>query len=149
LTFRRGLLSKFRYKQAKRKDKGVMLTYVKKITSYSDIQMKRLVKEWKDVGLKYREKTRTSTSFERKYKAEDIALLIKTDIAHKTINGKATKEILRRECEVFGKKEYENISNISVSHLYNVRNTSRVYLSATAIINLSTNSTPHTSLSPL
>lgn len=134
-------LISFNYKQLKKKDKGIILKYLKKVTNYSDIQMKRLVREWKDVGLTWYDRKRTNTSFKRKYEAVDIALLIKTDIAHKTINGKATKEILRRECEVFDKKEYENISNISVSHLYNIRNTSQVYLSAEAIKYSKTNPT--------
>lgn len=131
--FINGTLTKLRYKQAKKKDKGVILKYLKKITGYSNVQMKRLVKEWKSVGLKPCGRKRNGSSFERKYKAEDIALLIKTDIAHKTINGNATKEILKRECGKFGRKEYENISSISVSHSYNIRNKSQVYLSSEAI----------------
>jgi len=123
----------FNYKNTKKKDKGVILKYLKKVTGYSDSQVKRLVKEWKEKGLVWYDRKRTGTSFKRKYKALDIALLVQTDFAHKTINGNATKEILKREYAKFGKKEYENISNISVSHLYNIRNKSRVYLSSEAI----------------
>jgi len=49
--------------------------------------------------------------------------LAQADIATGIVHGGATKENLRREYEVFGDVRYENISNISVSHLYNLRQT--------------------------
>lgn len=135
------ILIQFRYKQAKRKTKKIIFRYLSKITNYSHIQMKRLIKEWKEEGLSVKTREKNKNSFQRKYKAEDIALLIKTDIAHKTINGKATKEILKRECGIFKKKEYENISKISVSHIYNLRNNSNQYLSSESIKYSKTNPT--------
>ena len=132
-TFISNTLVTFTYKQVKKKDKSIILKYLKKITDYSDIHMKRLVKEWGDKGLTWSERKRNKSSFKRIYKADDIALLIQTDIVHKTINGRATKEILKREYGVFKKEAYKNISNISVSHLYNLRNKSRQYLSSEGI----------------
>ena len=52
---------------------------------------------------------------------KDFALLAKVDEAHQRLNGPATKWILRREWEVFGKGEYQRLAGISVSHLYNMR----------------------------
>jgi hypothetical protein len=69
-------------------------------------------------------------SFPKRYSTSDIARLIETDNAHGRISGDATKEILRRELEVYGHTAYEMIAQVSVSHLYNLRNTSRQYLSA-------------------
>jgi len=126
-------LVQFNYKKARRKDKKTLFLYLAKITGYSRVQMKRLIKEWKEKGLKARPREKNKTSFQRKYKAEDIALLIKTDIAHKTINGKATKEILKREFGVFKKENYKNICGISSSHIYNIRNNSNQYLSSESI----------------
>ena len=37
------------------------------------------------------------------------------------LNATATHEILRRESEVFGRKEYNHIANVSVSHINNLR----------------------------
>ena len=135
------MLTQFNYKKARRKDKRILFRCLAKITGYSGIQMKRLVKKWKEEGLRARTREKNASSFQRKYKAEDIALLIKTDIAHKTINGKATKEILKREYELFEKEEYGNIANISVSHIYNIRNRSRQYLSSESIKYSKTNPT--------
>jgi transposase InsO family protein len=71
--------------------------------------------------------------FPVKYFASDIAKLIETDVAHECLNGKTTKEIMRREFEIFGKQEYEKISKISVSHLYNVRKHNLQYESSPAL----------------
>jgi hypothetical protein len=54
-----------------------------------------------------------------------VALLIETDKAHSRLSGPATKRILQREYEIFGKKEFENIESISVSHVYNLRKTNQ------------------------
>jgi len=65
----------------------------------------------------------------RKYTSFDIKLLEKTDELHKRLNSMATKEILRREFEVFGCKGYQNIAQISSSHINNLRK-SEVYRSS-------------------
>jgi transposase InsO family protein len=48
-------------------------------------------------------------------------LLAKTDELHMWLSGPATKKIMGREYEVYGHAEFENISLISVAHLYNLR----------------------------
>jgi hypothetical protein len=54
-------------------------------------------------------------------------------VAHGCLNGKTTQDIMRREFEVFGKKEYANIANIPVSHLYNIRNRNSQYENSPAL----------------
>lgn len=66
--------------------------------------------------------------FPKKYTPTDITLLIKTDNAHNRLSGPAVKRILKREYEVFGRKEYQNITQISPAHIYNLRST-RQYIS--------------------
>ena len=58
--------------------------------------------------------------FPRKYTPADVILLAKTDQLHGCLSGPATKKIMEREYEVYGHSEFENISLISVAHLYNV-----------------------------
>jgi len=48
-------------------------------------------------------------------------LLAKTDELHGCLSGPATKKIMEREYEVYGHTKFENISRISVAHLYNLR----------------------------
>ena len=71
--------------------------------------------------------------FVKKYYPSDIKLLIKTDSVHECINGNATKKIMEREFETFGNNKYKNISEISVSHLYNIRKDNRQYNSSEAM----------------
>ena len=47
--------------------------------------------------------------------------LAATDAAHEDLSGPALRRILRRELTLFGRQEYERLSEISVSHLYNLR----------------------------
>ena len=130
--FIRDTLVKLRYTTTKKKDKGIIKKYLRKITGYSPQQIKRLIREWKDNGLIYKKRPR-GKSFQRKYEAKEIALLIKTDSLHRTPNGEAVRKILQREFAVFGNDEYETIANISRSHIYNIRNNSQQYLSSEAI----------------
>ena len=92
-----GLLLKVRYKRISKKEKGIVLEYVHKITKYSKIQLKRFIQVFKRECLRYKEQKHNSESFQTFYTLDDVALLIKTDIAHGCLNGNTTKEILRRE----------------------------------------------------
>jgi hypothetical protein len=60
--------------------------------------------------------------FVSKYTDGDVRLLATVDRAHERLSGPATCCILRREYERFGKPEYARLAQISVSHLYNLRN---------------------------
>lgn len=110
---------RFRYKRLKRKDKKVILLYVKKITGYKKAQVHRLVKRASNGNLVRRKYVRQNPS--TKYNPTDIKLLEQTDELHLRLNSLATKEILRREYEVFGNKEYETVSQVSSSHINNLR----------------------------
>ncbi len=59
--------------------------------------------------------------FPSKYTQKDIALLAKTDELHDYLSGPATKKIMEREWAVYGHMDFKNISQISVAHLYNLR----------------------------
>jgi hypothetical protein len=131
-VFIKEVLVKIRYRKINRKEKIFVLRYLRFLTKYSQTHLKHLIKKWGQGELVFNIQ-RNRRKFPVKYFASDIARLIETDIAHQCLNGKATKEIMRREFEVFGKKEYENIAKISTSHLYNIRNHSRQYESSEAL----------------
>ena len=121
-----------KYTTLARSEKSIVKAFCAKVTGYEEKQLKRLVAKWKKNGLRYTKRKAVGASV-CTYTPEDVALLIKTDILHKTQNGLTTKSILMRECSMFGKTAYQNIANISVSHIYNIRNNSRQYLSSEAI----------------
>jgi len=122
-------LVRLRYDRATKKERGIILSYLETMTRLSRDRLKKLAKRRKK-NRKLIVSTDGRHSFPKKYGALDIARLIETDNAHGRISGDATKEIMRREFEVYGKTTYENISKISVSHLYNLRNGSSQYTSS-------------------
>ena len=120
------------YKNLRKKDKSIVKKLLRKVTGYSKQQIKRLLKTWRKKGLVFKKREVGGASV-CVYRPEDISLLIKTDIAHLTPNGNAVQAILRREFFVFGKEEYRTIAGISVSHIYNLRNHKKQYLSSEAV----------------
>ena len=117
----REILVRFDFRNLKKKERGVVRKYIKKISGYSDSQMTRLIKRYFKGKLIWR--TYNKNIFPTKYTPEDIALLVKTDNAHSCLNGWATKKILTREYKEFKKEDYEIIKDISVAHIYNLRRT--------------------------
>lgn len=114
-------LGKFRYfSLRKKKERGIVLSYLVQMTGLSRGHVKRLVKR-KNRNGKILRITSTRHFFPRIYGSEDIARLILTDNAHGRMSGEATKRILERQYEVYGDIRFANIRHISVSHLYNLR----------------------------
>jgi DNA-binding MarR family transcriptional regulator len=75
------------------------------MTGLSMPQVTRLIRQHRQNGY-VKSSRKARRRFPRKYTAADFALLAKVDEAHQRLNGPATKWILRREWEVFGKGEY-------------------------------------------
>ena len=115
-------LNKFSYFKSKKKERGIVRQYIMKMTGLSKSQLTELIARKKKFG-KIFLKTETRHCFPRLYGPTDIALLVETDNSHQRLSGQAAKTIMQREHGIFGKKEYERISNISVSHIYNLRET--------------------------
>lgn len=113
-------LDKFGYFKLRKKDKAAVKNYIKKFTGLSKAQIKRLIAMKRKTGVIIFDQSKRRR-FARKYNAEDVSLLAKTDNLHNRMSGPAIKTIMGRESGVFKKTEYENIAAISVSHLYNLR----------------------------
>ncbi|MBL4681904.1 MAG: transposase family protein [Pseudomonadales bacterium] len=118
-----GELAKFSYMTLSKSDKGVVIQYLMKISGYSRQQITRLIKQYKTRG-RLRRRQRTVAGFKTKYTEQDIGLLAEMDKRHETPCGQVIKKLCERANTVFGEDEYANLSEISVSHLYNLRKTS-------------------------
>jgi transposase InsO family protein len=110
------------YFRLRKRDKSVVKQYIMKMTGYSDAQATRLIARKRDT-CEIKPKQGRRHVFPKVYGPQDIALLAKVDKAHQRPNGKAVKKILEREYQVYGKEAYEQISRISASHIYNLRET--------------------------
>ena len=114
------VLTRFRYFQLKKREKGSVRKYIMKMTGISKAQLTRLIFKKTEVG-KVLPSSRGRHTFTTIYTPEDIALLVETDNVHERLSGFATKEIFEREFEKFKKNDYAKLSKISVSHIYNLR----------------------------
>jgi transposase InsO family protein len=119
-----GVLKRFRYPILKKEGKGLIKSYLLKVTGYSRAQLTRLISLYLKSG-KIRTAKYQRHRFPQRYNAEDVALLAKTDELHGWLSGPATKKILERENEVYGHCEYANIARISVAQIYNLREAKR------------------------
>jgi len=63
--------------------------------------------------------------FAERYTRADIELLASADEARETLSGPATRRILERGRQLYGKQEYTRLTAISVAHLYNLRRSRR------------------------
>ena len=98
--------------------------YIEKMTGLSRAQVTRLIGRYTAKGQVQTTIYRRS-SFPQRYTRADIELLASVDEAHETLSGPATRRILEREVQVYGKQEYARLAGISVAHLYNLRKSQR------------------------
>jgi len=113
-------LVRFDYLSLSKANKGVVVRYLVKVSSYSRQQMTRLIGQYRDTGyIKHRhvcvEKFRT------KYTRDDIVLIVKMDELYDTPCGHTIKKLCERAYIVFNDTRFEQLSQISVSHFYNLR----------------------------
>jgi transposase InsO family protein len=112
------------YQQQGRAARGLLRRYLEKMTGFSRAQVTRLIARYGAQGtvqpVPYRRHR-----FPQRYTRADVELLATVDEAHQTLSGPATRRILQREFQEYGKAEFQRLAAISVAHLYNLRHHSR------------------------
>ncbi|MBU4315630.1 integrase [Patescibacteria group bacterium] len=121
-TFIDETVDRLKYGRLSKKDKRVVICYLKKITGYKKAQLSRLIS--RSVVGELKRKPYRRIYPRRIYTSVDIKLLEKTDELHLRLSEGATHEILRREYELFNHSNFQNISQISHSHITNLRHSS-------------------------
>ena len=116
--FIEGLLKRFRYTQLKRRDKGVVIQFLMKVSGYSRQQLARMIQRYNEKGVLKRYQ-KTVNGFEQYYTDVDIQLLAELDQRHDTPNGFMIKKLCERAYYCFDDLAYERLAHISVSHIYN------------------------------
>ncbi|HZL67215.1 MAG TPA: transposase family protein [Candidatus Limnocylindrales bacterium] len=114
------LLCHHEYPFQKRAAKGLLRAYIEHMTGFSRAQSTRLIGGYVRLG-RIVAKPSGRPRFQRHYTPADIALLATVDEAHERLSGPATRHILKREFEVYGKAEFERLAALSNGHLYNLR----------------------------
>ncbi len=118
--FIRKALVDFVYYTVSLPDKRLLRQYLSKITGYSPSQLSRLISKHRKTG-KIDWKPAKNNGFCQKYSHKDIESLVAIDGRHDRPCGQTIKVLCQRAVEIFGEKEYENLANISVAHIYNLR----------------------------
>jgi transposase InsO family protein len=118
--FIRKTLVKFVYYKASKSEKGLLRQFLTKITGYSKSQLSRLISKHQTTG-KVDWKPAKSNGFNQKYTTKDIEYLVKIDQLHDRPCGQTIKVLCQRAVDVFDEKDYENLADISVAHIYNLR----------------------------
>ena len=117
------ILKRFTYQRIKRREKGVVIRFLQKVSGYSRQQLTRMIHRYIKHGVLVRHQ-KTTSGFERFYKPADIRLLAQLDQRHSTPNGFMVKKLCERAYHDFDDLQYERLSRISVSHIYNLRHSS-------------------------
>jgi hypothetical protein len=118
------LLCHHEYPLQGRRAKGLLRAYVERMTGLSRAQSTRLIGGYVGSG-RIAVKPSNRPCYQRHYTPADIALLAAVDEAHESLSGPATRHILKREFEVYGKSAFERLAKLSNGHLYNLRRTPR------------------------
>lgn len=129
------ILNRFNYFRLNKKSKGTIKDYLIKMTGYSSVQLKRLLAKKRAVGIiSVAVNFGRRRSFPVKYVPADIALLLETDNAHLRLSGPATKKLFERAFSTFQDSRFERLKDISIGHIYNLRE-KRQYQSGALTIN--------------
>ena len=104
--------------------RGLVRRYIEKMTGLSRAQTTRLIARYAASG-RVEATVYRRRRFPQRYTRADIELLASVDEAHETLSGAATRRILEREVQLYGKQEYARLAAISVAHLYNLRRSQR------------------------
>lgn len=118
------LLCHHEYPLQVRRSKGLLRAYVECMTGLSRAQSTRLIGGYVRVG-RVAAKPSGRPRYQRHYTPADIELLAAVDEAHERLSGPATRHILKREFEVYGKAEFQRLAALSNGHLYNLRQSPR------------------------
>jgi transposase InsO family protein len=119
-------IDKVRYFKLKRYNRGTVIRYMAKMTGYSEIQTKRLIKKKKGhAGLELSPDWGKKNTFQKVYTETDIETLVQTDNLHKRPTGQALQRIFKRMFCLFKDEEFVRLQNISLGHIYNLRGTQR------------------------
>jgi transposase InsO family protein len=118
------VLKNQRYSKLRKGERGIVRRFLLRVGGLSRAQTGRLIGQWMaDRQVQVKEPVRRC--FPTRYTAEDVVLLSQVDAAHEDLSGPAVRRILWREYSMFGKNEYERLAGLSVSHLYNLRQSQR------------------------
>lgn len=119
------VLKPHQYRRLKKGQKGIVRSFLAKVTALSRAQVTRLIQRWVETR-RIGRKPAQRPNVPRRYTAADIATLAEVDAAHEDLSGPAVRHLCWRGWEVFADKRFQRLAAISASHIYNLSK-SRTY----------------------
>jgi len=114
-------LQGFHYVRSCRADKGILKSYLERVTGLSRAQVARRIAQFVAQGTIKDQRRLPARAFERRYTAEDIRLLAQMDGWHQSPSGTTLRKLCERAFRVHGDLRFERLAGISNGHLYNLR----------------------------
>jgi len=108
------------YRRLSKGQKGIVRSFLSKVTAVSRAQLTRLIQRWMETR-RIDRKPMQRPRFPRRYTTADIATLAEVDAAHEDLSGPAVRHLCQRGWEVFGEERFQRLAEISASHIYNLR----------------------------
>ncbi len=115
-------LIRFRYIRLTKREKGIVIRFLMKVSGYSRQQVTRLIKQYRKTG-KIRRQQQTVHGFAQRYTNADIRLIATMDEDHNQPCGAIIKKLCERAWHHYHDPAFERLASISVSHIYNLRKT--------------------------
>ena len=115
------VLRRFGYRERSRRERGLLLRYLVKVTGYSPAQMKRLLTQFRTERHLRDRRGPPAKPFAYRYTVADQQSLAELDAVHGTLSGPATRKLAERAFHCFDDARYQRLATISVAHLYNLR----------------------------
>lgn len=117
------ILTQSRYQLEKRGHKSLIRRFLVRCTGYTVSHIDHLISEFKATGRLKRKDRDCETEYTNFYTKADIALLAKVSEAYFHPNGKALKAVLCDMYQIYNDLDFERLSHLSVSRLYDFRKT--------------------------
>jgi transposase InsO family protein len=114
-------LVRHQYASLNRSGKGLVRSYIARMTGLSRAQVTRLITAYGKTG-RVKAAAYQRSKFATRYTGADVDLLAYVDKAHGNLSGPATRRILEREYGEYHQAAYQRLAAISVAHLYRLRN---------------------------
>ncbi len=86
------ILNRMGYDHLKRRDKGILIKFLRTVSGYSRQQLTRMIQRYREQGALTRYQ-KTTNGFESFYTPKDIQLLAELDQRHDTPNGLRVKKL--------------------------------------------------------
>ena len=115
------IMRRFGYAKLERADRSVLLRFLERTSGYSSAQLKRLVARHLRGEVLRQRYVIPEQAYAQRFTDADIAILAQVDRAFGTLSGAATTHVLWRQWHTYGDARFERLSSLSVSHLYNLR----------------------------